>query len=46
MKAELDIKPFLKAIDEDSSGEVTGGLVTYSAKTSTGFYVTAPAADN
>ena len=30
---------------EDSGGAVTGGAVSYSAKTSTGFYVTAPAAD-
>ena len=49
MKAEKrfrKLKIERKAIDEDSSGEVTGGLITYSAKTSTGFYVTAPAADN
>jgi len=30
---------------EDSSGAVTGGAVTYSTKTSTTFYLTAPAAD-
>jgi hypothetical protein len=30
---------------EDSGGAVSGGLVTYSAKTSTGFYVTTPATD-
>jgi hypothetical protein len=32
-------------IVEDSSGAVTGGAVTNSAKTSTTFYLTAPAAD-
>jgi hypothetical protein len=30
---------------EDSGGAVTGGAVTYSTKTSTTFYLTAPAAD-
>ena len=30
---------------EDSGGAVTGGAVSYSAKTSTTFYHTAPAAD-